>query len=49
MIFLTLIKKGLSTDHKPPKIVTGSQYKAQAITGGKPKTTTVIGRSNRVG
>ena len=42
-------EKGLSTEHKPPKIVTGSLYKAQAITGGKSKTTTVIGGGNGVG
>ena len=42
-------EKGLSTEHKPPKIVTGSLYKAQAITGGKSKTTTLIGGGNGVG
>ena len=42
-------EKGLSTEHKPPRIVTDSQYKAQAITGGKSKTTTVIGSANGVG
>ena len=29
-------EKGLSTEHKPPRIVSGSHFKAQAITGGKP-------------
>ena len=42
-------EKGQSTEHKPPRIVTGSQYKAQAITGGKSTTTTVIGSGNGAG
>ena len=42
-------EKGLSTEHKPPRIVTGSQYKAQTTTGGKSKTTIVIGGVNGVG
>ena len=42
-------EKERSTEHKPPRIVTGSKYKAQAITGGKFKTTTVIGGGNGVG
>ena len=42
-------EKVLSTEHKPPRIVTGSQYKAQTITGGKSKTTNVISGVNGVG
>lgn len=42
-------EKGLSPDHKPPKIVTGKMYKAQAVTSGKGKTVTVIGCANATG
>ena len=42
-------EKGLTTEHKPPKIVTSSFYKAQAITGGKSSITTVIGCGNAAG
>ena len=42
-------EKGLSTKHKPPRIVSGSHFKAQAITGGRSQTTTVIGGGNGVG
>ena len=42
-------EKGLSTDHKPPKIVSGSRYKAQAVTSGRSQTVTVIGAANALG
>ena len=42
-------EKGLQAEHKPPKIVSGKNYKAQAVTSGKSKTTTVIGCVNGVG
>ncbi|XP_053376483.1 uncharacterized protein LOC128547533 [Mercenaria mercenaria] len=42
-------EKGLSLEHKPPKIVTGTHYKPQAVTCGKSKTVTVIGGGNAVG
>ena len=42
-------EKGLSTEHKPQRIVSGSHFKAQAITGGRSQTTTVIGGGNGVG
>ena len=44
-----LDEKGLSTDHKPPKIITGKHYKTQAVTCGKSKTVTVIGGGIGVG
>ena len=44
-----LDEKGLSMDHKPPKIITGKHYKAQAVTCGKSKTVTVIGGGYGVG
>lgn len=42
-------EKGLSTEHKPPKIIAGKHCKAQAVTSGKGKTVTVIGAANAVG
>ena len=42
-------EKGLQAEHKPPKIVSGKNYKAQAVTSGKSKNTTVIGCVNGVG
>ena len=50
IISSTLMKRDcqLNICHRPPRIVTGSQYKAQAITGGKSKTTSVIGGGNGV-
>ena len=39
----------LNICYTPPRIVTGSQYKAQALTGDKSKTTTVICGGNGVG
>lgn len=42
-------EKGLSLNHKPPKILTGKTYKAQAVTGGKSQTVTVIGGGNALG
>jgi len=42
-------EKGLSTNHKPPKIVTGKAYKAQAVTAGKSHTVTLIGGGNASG
>lgn len=42
-------EKGLSTDHKPPKVVAGKYNKTQAITSGKSQTTTVIGCVNGIG
>lgn len=42
-------EKGLLTNHKPPKIVTGAVYKAQAVTSGKSQTVTVIGGVNAMG
>jgi hypothetical protein len=42
-------EKGLSTDHKPPRIVSGSSYKTQAVTSGKSQTITIIGAGNALG
>ncbi|XP_056006761.1 uncharacterized protein LOC130050562 [Ostrea edulis] len=42
-------EKGLSTDHKPPKIVSGSSYKTQAVTSGMSQTITIIGAGNALG
>ena len=51
IISLTLMKRDcqLNICHKPPRIVTGFQNKAQGITGDKSKTTTVIGGGTGVG
>jgi hypothetical protein len=42
-------EKGISTEHKPPKVVGGKFSKSQAVTSGKGKTTTLIGCANGVG
>ena len=42
-------EKGLSLEHKPPKIVAGKHYKAQAVTAGRSKTVTLIGCVSDVG
>lgn len=42
-------EKGLSTDHKPPKIISGKHSKAQAVTSGRSQTTTLIGCVNGIG
>ncbi|KAJ8313688.1 hypothetical protein KUTeg_008249 [Tegillarca granosa] len=42
-------EKGLSLSHKPPKILSGSRYKAQVVTSGKSPTVTVIGGANALG
>jgi hypothetical protein len=42
-------EKGLSLEHKPPKIIAGAQYKAQAVKAGRSKTVTVIGGRNALG
>ena len=42
-------EKGLSTDHKPPKVVAGTFSQTQAITSGRSKLTTLIGAVNAVG
>jgi hypothetical protein len=42
-------EKGLNSEHKPPKIVAGKMYKAQAVTSGKSQTITMIGCANAVG
>jgi hypothetical protein len=42
-------EKGLNLEHKPPKIIAGAHYKAQAVTAGRSKTVTVIGGGNAVG
>ena len=39
----------MSADHKPPKIVSGSSYKPQAVTSGKSQTITLIGAGNALG
>ncbi|XP_053399613.1 uncharacterized protein LOC123560449 isoform X3 [Mercenaria mercenaria] len=42
-------EKGLSTEHKPPKIVSGNHHKTQAVTSGKSNTVTLIGGVNAIG
>ncbi|XP_060602824.1 uncharacterized protein LOC132755901 [Ruditapes philippinarum] len=42
-------EKGLNSEHKPPKIVSGKHHKVQAVTSGRSKTVTVIGCVNAVG
>lgn len=42
-------EKGLSTEHTPPKIISGKFYKTQAVTSGKSKTVTMIGCVNGIG
>ena len=42
-------EKGMSADHKPPKIIAGKFYKAQAVTTGKSKTVTMIGCGSAAG
>ena len=42
-------EKGLSLEHKPPKIVAGKHYKAQAVTAERSKTVTLIGCVSGVG
>ena len=39
----------MSTEHKPPKIVSGKAYKPQAVTPGKSQTVTIIGAGNTIG
>ena len=36
-------EKGMSADHKPPKIIAEKFYKAQAVTTGKSKMVTMVG------
>jgi hypothetical protein len=42
-------EKGLSVEHKPPKIVAGKNYKVQAVTSGKAQNVTLIGCVNALG
>ena len=42
-------EKGMSTEHKPPKVIGGKFSKSQAVTSGRKKTTTLIGCANGVG
>ena len=42
-------EKGLSAEHKPPKIIAGKMYKAQAVTSGKAQNVTLIGCVNAAG
>lgn len=42
-------EKGLNTDHKPPKIISGKNSKAQAVTSGRSQTVTLIGCVNAIG
>lgn len=42
-------EKGISTEHKPPKVIGGKFSKSQAVTSGRGKTTTLIGCANGVG
>ncbi|XP_060594276.1 uncharacterized protein LOC132748679 [Ruditapes philippinarum] len=42
-------EKGLSTEHKPPKVIGGKFSKSQAVTSGRGKTVTLIGCANGVG
>ena len=42
-------EKGVTIDHKPPFIVAGSDFPAQAVTSGKGKTVTIIGASSASG
>ena len=42
-------EKGISVDHKPPHIVTSSEFCPQAIISGRGKTTTIIGGGSASG
>ena len=42
-------EKSLQPEHKPPKIVSAKHYKAQAVTSGKSKMSTLIGCVNGAG
>ncbi|XP_053382815.1 uncharacterized protein LOC128549658 [Mercenaria mercenaria] len=41
------VDEKVNTEHKPPKVVAGKFNKTQAVTSGKSKTTTVIGKYMR--